>query len=95
MNSNSKQANKIKVDSVSDSFFGFDSVSYSKVAKDSLYPPVKPQSFPYENQCEYYIKLALRSWPVLFTLTYFFYTYTLLVCGKIKSCSNHCFFSAN
>ena len=27
------------------------------------------QSFPYENYCECYKKLASRSWPVLFTLT--------------------------
>ena len=31
------------------------------------------QSFPYENQCESDKKLASRFWPVLFTLTYFFY----------------------
>ena len=30
------------------------------------------QSFPYENHCECYKKLASGLWPVLFTLTYFF-----------------------
>ena len=30
------------------------------------------QSFPYENNCESYKKLALRLWLVLFTLSYFF-----------------------
>ena len=28
--------------------------------------------FPYENQCECYKNLASRSWPMLFTLNYFF-----------------------
>ena len=30
------------------------------------------QSFPYENNCKCYKKLASKLWPVLFTLPYFF-----------------------
>ena len=30
------------------------------------------QSFPYENHCKCYKKLASRLWPMLFTLTFFF-----------------------
>ena len=30
------------------------------------------QSFSYENLCESYKKFASRSWPILFTLSYFF-----------------------
>ena len=37
------------------------------LANSSIY-----QSFPYKNHCKCYEKLASRSWPVLFTLTYFF-----------------------
>ena len=33
--------------------------------------------FLHENYCEYYRKLASRSWPVLFTLTCFFLLHTL------------------
>lgn len=37
----------------------------------------------YKNIIKYYKKLAGRSWPVLFTLIDFFYTYThLLSAGK-------------
>ena len=58
-------------------------------------PPTKmtpqQQSFPYENHCECYKKFASRSWPVLFTLNYFSYTYTLIICGKIESCCDRCF----
>ena len=50
----------------------------------------KRESFPYENNCECYRKLASKSWPVLFTLIYFFYTHTLLFFWKIKSC-HRCF----
>ena len=32
-------------------------------------PKILTQSFPYENHCECYKKLSLRSWPMLFTLT--------------------------
>ena len=39
-------------------------------------PPYILQSFPYENQCECYKKLAWRSWPVLSTLTDFFFIHT-------------------
>ena len=35
------------------------------------------QSFPYENHCKCYKKLALISQPVLFTLTYFFVIHKL------------------
>ena len=35
------------------------------------------QSFPYENHCECYKKLASRLWPLLFTLTYYFLLHTL------------------
>ena len=35
------------------------------------------QSFPYENHCKCYKKLAWRLWPVLFTLTDFFLLHTL------------------
>ena len=46
---------------------------------------VDNQPFPYEIQCECYKKIASRSWPVLFVLTYFSpYTYPLLFCRKIK-----------
>ena len=43
------------------------------------YTPLKDntKSFPYENRCECYKKLASRLWPVLFILTYFFLTHTL------------------
>ena len=42
------------------------------------------QSSPYENHCKCYKKLTSRSWPMLYTLTYFFsYTY--------KSCCDRCF----
>ena len=54
--------------------------------------PYQCQSIPCENHCECYKKLASRLWPVLFTLTYFFsYTYTLLLCWKIKCCCDCCF----
>ena len=53
---------------------------------------VDNQSFPYEIQCACYKKIASRSWPVLFILTYFSpYTYPLLFCRKIKSCCDRCF----
>ena len=54
--------------------------------------PTWTQSFPYENHCECYKKLTSSSWPMLFTPTDFFsFTYTLLSCGKIKSCCDCCF----
>ena len=53
--------------------------------------PFMFHSFPYENLREYYKKLAWRSWPMLFTLTDFSYTYTFLLCWKIKSCFDRCF----
>ena len=34
-------------------------------------------SFQYENHCDSYKKLASRSWPMLFTLTYFFLMHIL------------------
>ena len=42
------------------------------------------QFFSNENHCNCYKKLASRSWTVLFTITIFSYTYTLLFCWKIK-----------
>ena len=51
-----------------------------------LQPAMQVQSFPYENHCECYKKLASRSWPVLFTLTYFFlymHSPLLLENGKV------------
>ena len=36
-----------------------------------------PAVFSKENHCECYKKLVSRSWPVLFTFTYFFLIYTL------------------
>ena len=46
------------------------------------------QSFPYQNHCECYKKLASRSWSVLFTLTYFFLIHTLSPsAGKVVT---HC-----
>ena len=48
------------------------------------------QLFPYENHCECYKKLASQSWPVLFTITYFFsYICTLLFYWKMRSCCDH------
>ena len=35
------------------------------------------QSFPYENHCKCYKKLASRLWPVLYILTHFFLIHTL------------------
>ena len=49
------------------------------------------QSFPDENHCKCFKKLASTLWSLLFTLTIFSFTYTLLICGKIKSCCDHCF----
>ena len=49
------------------------------------------QSFPYENPYKCYKILTSRLWPVLFTFISFFYSYTLLFCSKIKSCSDRCF----
>ena len=50
------------------------------------------QSFPYENNCQCYKKLASRSQPMLFTPTYFCsHTYSLLFCWEIKSCFDCCF----
>ena len=47
--------------------------------------PTVNQSFPFENQWECYRKLALRLWPMLFTLTYFFLIHTLpSFAGKLK-----------
>ena len=43
------------------------------------------QFFPCENHWKCYNKLASRSWPMLFTFTYFFLMHTLLFCCKIKS----------
>ena len=34
---------------------------------------ITTQSFPYENHCNCYKKLASRLWSMLFTLTYFFF----------------------
>ena len=48
-------------------------------------------SFPYENCCECYKKLASRLWPGLFTHFNFFLTHTLPFCRKIKSCCGRCF----
>ena len=42
-----------------------------------------PQSFLYENHSECYRKHPSRSWPVLFTLTYFWFLHTLFY-SKIK-----------
>ena len=42
------------------------------------------QFFSNENHWNCYKKLASRSWPVLFTITIFSYTCTLLFCWKIK-----------
>ena len=39
---------------------------------DASVENIYDQSFPYENHCESYKKLASRPWPVLFALTYFF-----------------------
>ena len=50
------------------------------------------QSFPYENHRKCYKKLTLRSWPVLFTLTYFFlYIHSPLLLENIQNCCNRCF----
>ena len=50
----------------------------------------KMQSFPYENHCECYKKLtSTQTLAIYFPV--FSFTYTLLVCGKIKSCCDHCF----
>ena len=50
------------------------------------------QSFPYKNHSKCYKTLVSRSWPVIFTFTYFFpYTYTFRFCCKIKSCCDRCF----
>ena len=52
----------------------------------------KMQSFPYENHCcECYKKLTLKLWPWYLHLPVFTFTCTLLVCGKITSCCDHCF----
>ena len=45
--------------------------------------PQMDQSFPYKNHYECYKKLASRSCPMLFTLTYFFLIYTLY-CSAAK-----------
>ena len=48
-------------------------------------PAAAAHSFPYENYCEYYKKLASRSWPALFRLTYFSLIHTLsFSAGKYK-----------
>ena len=50
------------------------------------------QSFSYESHCKCYKKLASRSWPVLFTTTYFFVIHTVSSStGKCGSCYGHCF----
>ena len=52
----------------------------------------KMQSFPYEKHCgECYKKLTLKLWPCYLHLSIFTFTYTLLVCDKIKSCCDHRF----
>ena len=37
------------------------------------------------------LKLALRTWPVLFTLNFFLTLFSYVAKWKIKSCCNHCF----
>ena len=49
-----------------------------------LYMSFSMQSFPYENHCECYKKLASRLWPVLFTLRFFLYIHTLVLLQNKK-----------
>ena len=66
---------------------------HQDITENNLYTLLNgaKQSFLYKNHCEFYKKLPSRPWPVLFTLAIFFLLDTLLVCGKIKSCCDHCF----
>ena len=48
------------------------------------------KSFPYENNCECYKKLASKMWPVLFTVI-FFVIHSPLFWWKIKKCFDRFF----
>ena len=50
------------------------------------------QSFSHENHCKCYKKLTSRSWPMLFTLAYFFFFFYIhSSASKIKGCYECCF----
>ena len=52
---------------------------------------INGQSFPCENHCKCYNKLASSLRSKLLTLTYFFLTFFLLFCCKLNSCCECCF----